>query len=461
MTTEQELQSLLLRLSILLATSLSTLSEPLPPTIASDASSSSSSSSDAFSQHLCAQILNDVKILLTSVQKSCTNLTLALKPSKHTTTALLEISNDPNSGLDSDSLDAAKAQIADISKNFIPKLIWLSRKASAEAVVFRYIAKTQEDLRLEKEERDFVKLKGGHIVQHTHSRDLEKLEKIKGKGLGLAWSKQVVSVVVELLEALGDLSEAFMSERTLSVLKKASDARAKVDTTPNSDVALLQQPDRSRSEVRQRALQATGIVWEICDAALKGKLPVDNKAAVIASWKSRTEVLQDALREFNEALQNNDGEDLTADASDFDEDDPLAGLNDMTLSAEEKESIRKFEPLLRAGCQLHAKTGAHCLQVGRASDADLDFDDLEEAGKNFSVAVDEIVSTLLYADELRGDDDGSDEDEEDVDSEVQEALDSFHEAVQQLVKAATLPKIDDEIALLQRKIDALIKDLSE
>jgi kynureninase len=459
---DAELQSLLLRLSILLATSLSTLSEPLPPTIISDPSSSSSLDSTS-SERLSAQILNDVKTLLSSIQKACTNLTLALKPSnkpkRDHNASPQNVDNAPNSGLDTASLDAAKAQVTVLTNDLVPKLTWLSRKASSEAVVYKYVAKTKEDLRKEKEEREFVKLKGGHIIQYPHSRETEKLEKIKGKGVGQAWSKQIVSVIVELHEALGELSEAFMSERTLSVLKKASEARAKKIHDTELDSTLSQKKlSEPASGVRQRALQATGVVWGVCDIALKGKLPKDNRAAVISSWKTRSELLKDALLELKEALLEDNRGDAEDDHSD-DNDDPLAGLQDLTLSNAEKERAAKYEPLLRAGCQLYARVGEISLKAEEQEDAEVDYDALEEAGMSFSVAVDELVSSLLYAGELNDSDDGED-DEEETESEVRDALESYQDSIQQLMDAATSSKSDDSLLLLQSTIDTHVKALS-
>ena len=76
---EQEIQSQLFRLSILVATSLTTLNERLGPNVIKDSSSQTSSKP---AEELSAQIINDLKALFESVQKSSTNLTLALKPNK-------------------------------------------------------------------------------------------------------------------------------------------------------------------------------------------------------------------------------------------------------------------------------------------------------------------------------------------------------------------------------------------
>jgi hypothetical protein len=451
-----ELQSLLLRLSILLATSLSTLYEPLPPTIVSEASTSKAGSSSALS----AQILNDVTTLLTSLQKACTNLTLALRPgkaSKQEVTPQPGEAFSPLSGLDTASMEAAKAQLTDMTKDYIPKLTWLCRKASSEAIVYRYIPKTPEDMKKEQEERDFVISKGGHIVQHPHSREKEKLEKIGGRGLGETWSKHLVSIIVELHEALGELSETFMSDRTLQVLKKASDARAKADGRATSTAPTASNTDRDLDSARQRALQATAVVWQVCDTALKWKLPKDNRAAVRVSWKKRTEVLQDALAEFRDALQG--GEDGAQEDDSEDEDDPLAGLQDMHLSDEEKKRAAKYEPLLKAGCQLHSKAGELLLGGDAMAENDYDFDELESAGVDFSEAMDEVVSSLLYAGELNGSDE--EDDEEEVESEVKDSIESFEQAIQRITAAAMqAPKCETALAPYLCQIEKDLANLS-
>lgn len=356
----------------------------------------------------------------------------------------------PTSGLDLASLDAAKAQLVEMTSNLIPKLTWLIRKASSEAVVHRYVAKTSEDLERERQERDFVKARGGHIVQEPHARDTEKLEKVAGQGLGVTWSKQIVSVIVELHEALGDLSETFMSGRTLAVLRRASKARARAVAEGEVPPPAVVAGPQTKEEARQRALQATGLVWQVCDSVLKGKLPEDNRAAVTRSWKARTDVLKDALREFKEVLLD-DGPAENGD--DEDEDDPLAGLQAMTLTAEEKKRAASFEPLVRAGCKLHATAGEVCLrgQPGR-----IDYDELEEAGMALSSAVDELVSSLLYAGELSDNENASaDGSDETVESEVQEAIESFSQAIKRLGAAALLPTTQASIQPILVQIDGL------
>lgn len=457
-----ELQSLLLRLSILLATSLSTLSDPLPPTIVDPSSSSLSISAEKLS----AQILNDVNVLLKSVQKACTNLALALRPRKSSSksdnhqqgdNSSSSSSSSPAFGLDSASLDAAKSQLTDLTKDFIPKLTFLSRKASSEAVHFRYISKTKNDVEKEKKERELVKSKGGYIVQHSYSRDYEKLEKIKGKGLGVAWSKAVVSVIVEVQEALGDLSETFMSERTLLVLKKASEARAKAEgAASSSSPSQERELPKNKEQVRQRALQATSVVWDICDAALKGKLPKDNRTAVRQSWKTRTEVLEDALKEFNEAIkEEQDGDDKSETIDDDDDFDDM--FQHLSLSKEEKMNAAKYLALIQTGCHLHAKAGELCLGekqkmgVGEA----VDFDDLEDAGVEISEAVDDLVSSLIYGEE-------QEQDDEEQGEELKVAFAALNESTNKLYLAATSTsnETQNDLQAIQAKLKSLFESLS-
>lgn len=451
-------------MSILLATSLSTLSDPLPPTIIDPSSSSSNSSS---TEKLSAQILNDVNVLLKSIQKACTNLALALQPSKSSNTTeksrqcVNSLSSSPSpsstSGLDSASLDAARAQLNDLTKDFIPKLTFLSRKAASEAVVYRYVSKTKDDLEREKQERELVKSKGGHIIQHSYSRDDQKLEKIRGKGLGVTWSKAVVSVIVEVQEALGDLSETFMSERTLLVLKKASETRAKAEggqQNPTPSPPQDRHQFKNKEQVRQRALQATSVVWDVCDAALKGKLPKNNRMAVQQSWKSRTEVLEDAIKEFNEAIKEE--QDTVNNSEVVDEEDQFDDLfQNLSLSMEEKVKAAKYLPLIRTGCQLHAKAGQLYLGGKQQKEGEVvDFDDLEEAGVELSEAVDDLVSSLIYSEE-------QEQEDEEQDEELQDAIAALKHATNNLYLTATssLQGFHNDLQSIHSKLQTLFRSL--
>ncbi|PWN35851.1 uncharacterized protein FA14DRAFT_184758 [Meira miltonrushii] len=151
------------------------------------------------------------------------------------------------------------------------------------------MSKTAEDLAKEKAEKEFVKSKGGHFVIPAHVRETEKLEKIPGKGLGKAWSKMVSSAVFELLESLGELSKSYIDDRTKAVLQKASAQRDKADGVLSSLTDDGINVAKNTKEARQIALQATAIVWEVCDSTLNGsrKLLNNNREAVQVSWKAR------------------------------------------------------------------------------------------------------------------------------------------------------------------------------
>lgn len=455
MTTEQDLQSLLLRLSVLVASSLTTLSDPFPPTIIDPSSSSTYSAAK-----LSAQILNDVFQLLDAVQKCCTNLTLALKSNSSVKHVSPPSNFDPTHGLDVASLDAAKAQIHDLTKEYIPKITFLARKTSSEALVYRYVRKTEEDLRKETEERELVKSKGGHYVQQPYWREGEKLEKIKGMGLGKAWSKAVISEIIEVLGALGDLSETFMSERTLLVLRRASEARAKANNEHQGSVISVREHARTRDEARQRALQATSRVWNVCDTALKGSLPDDNRIAVRSNWKIRTGLLEDALIELADYIEKKkNGKD--SDDEDEDEDKDL-GLDDeleekedgidvlcvprplpRTCAPEDIRDKEAIQPLLKAGCQLHSKAGELVLsRKASQMHETIDLDELDEVGEALSCALDDVIAAMLYGDRSN---------EGALADGQAEALEAFQQAAQRLyhLSAAMLDSDDNLEPLLQ------------
>lgn len=443
-----EIQSHLLRLSILLATSLSTLSEPTAPAIVVDPSSSSSSTFTP-AKELSKQILDDLQMLITSVQKSCTNLTLALRPSSSnsqsdpvpatSTSSVLS----PIAGLDDASLEAAKAQIVSTLNDSVPKLVFLARKATSEATLYRYVAKTADEMAKEMAERQFVRSKGGHVIKEAHARETEKLERMKGRGLGKAWAKSISSAVFELLEALGELSQTYMDERTRQVLLKASTARDKADgvAAQLGQQHVISMP-KNAQEARQQALQATGVVWEVCDAALKGnrKLLGDNRAAVQLAWKRRTEVLRDALREYNEALEEQVQEPKGGD-EEPDEDDLLAGLESMQLSDDQRLRAKRYSPLLRGCCQLHVKAGEIFLAQnmnGRGVSELIDLDDLDQAGEDISEAVDDLIAVLLYGDAFEVEDEEEAEQDGEDESEIQDAVKRLVDATKALHTIASV-----------------------
>lgn len=431
-----ELQSNLLRLSILIATSLSTLLEPVAPTIVADPSGSTSVHDDDEShKRLTEQILNDLRQIFTAVQQSCTNLTLALRPSSKAQAAAADNAppsyGSPVAGLDKPSIEAANAQLSAIANDHVPKLVFLARKAQSEATLHRYVPKTEEDVEQEAEELQLVKARGGHVVRPAFARDTEKLEKIKGKGLGKNWSKAIVSCVFELLDALGEVSKAYMDQRTRLVLQKASAAREKAEGITSTSQKVDGRPaPTSVDEARQRALQVTGVVWGVCDAALKGKekLIVNNREATRLAWRTRTGVLKDALREFDDSTKLD--ETVEGKAEDKAE-EPLDDFGDLSLSKEQKQQAKQYLPLLRAACLVHAKVAELYLSSkGDDTDPDVDYDDLDEAGERIAEALDDLVSSILYGDTF---DDG--EEEQDDEEDVGEAIEELVEATKGLCRA--------------------------
>lgn len=465
-----ELQSLLLRLSILVATSLSTLTESLPPNILAKGQeeqtlpSSHPVSNEAAAKRrseLTAQIGNDLRLLFTAAQKSCTYLTLALRPEKQQqhlsdSSTPSSVALSPVAGLHDSSIDAASAQLASITNESIPKLVWLSRKAASEATLHQYVAKTADDVAKDEAERAFVKAKGGQVIDSAHTREGEKLVKLPNAGLGKAWAKGIALAILELLEALGNLSRAFMNERTRNVLHKASAARDKAEgrEAPQSGASTVQMPS-TREAVRQEALQATAVVWEVCNGVLKSdsRLFKDNRTANQHAWRRRTETLQDALHEFQEALADDGDAGDTDDDEDADADNPLAGFGSVTLSDEDKVQASRYLALLKSVCQLHSKVGMHYLGAqATAGHEGPDLDDLNEAGEALADAVDELTAALLYGNDLpaagssqeKGNDGSKEEEREghdvfdDEDNEVDDALHSLMDAVKHLHQVADL-----------------------
>lgn len=420
----------------MVATSLSTIVEDVPPYIIEKPLTSPSS--------LSKQIVHDVNTLLGSVQTVCTNLTLALKPEANTTGGNgNDKSRTLTTGLSESSLEAANAQMVTLMNEVIPKLVWLARKAASEAKAYIFVQKTCEELEQERAEREFVQAKGGSIVRAPHARELEKLDQAVGSGLGDTWAKRIRNTTFEVVEAIGNLSDAFMDEHTRKVMDHASKARSKAENAVAVNSRQSTAHAKSVKEAREDALRCVAKVWEICDSVLKGghKLAKDNREAVMESWKGRIEILKDAVQELKDALAEEREDDENVDIGfDGDHDDILDSLKSLKLSAEEKQRAQNHLSALTSACKLHGTIGKILFDKSTESCRDIDFDGMEQRAEDFSSATDELVSSLLYGIEDSSDRNSSlHQDQEEVASaeeeEAGDAVGAFLSATEGLYHA--------------------------
>lgn len=465
-----EIQSLLLRFSIMLATSLSTLSDALDPHIV-DAQGPSTSSAAATS----SKITHDVRVLFDSAKQASTNLTLALRaPSSSSDSSRIENGGvSPTELLDAASLDAAKSQLALLMNDVLPKLVYLSRKASSEAVASRRVPLTPAEKDEAAAVRKAVAEQGGTVVFHPSlagdtGEQEYRTERVWGRGLGRAWSGAVKGIIVDLVEDLIGLSEAFMAPKTLTAVQKAAEARWRRDGGPKPGV-MARQASKSQKEARATALLAIGKVYDLCDAVLKGNkqkrgllLVENNKDAVKLGWKDRVEMAGDALKELQEAVDSDEAQGtLKVDATEDDEDEEE---EEETLSAEEKAEASKYISLIKAGIELEKQLGKSLFAApsnnadgaAEAREDKLDeYDGLDEAARELEERTDDLVSTLLYGVDEEDEEESDDDDDEDGDDasdeeeKRQKALSSarsaFVETAQKLARSISSIADDQEV----------------
>lgn len=432
-----EMQSLLLRFSIMLATSLSTLSDALDPHFIDSQAGTSASSSSLTPAVISSKITNDVRVLFNQARQTSTNLTLALRSSTSGDDDAartgekdnVEEGVSPTANLDTASLDAAKAQLTQLMNDVLPKLVYLSRKASSEAIASRRVPLSASERAEADAVRKAVKARGGTVVFHSalagdDGEQAYKKERVWGRGLGSVWSGNVKDIVVDLVEDLIALSEAFMAPKTLSAVQRAAEARWKRDGGEGNRGAqrpsvMARTPCKTQKEARATALVAIGKVFDLCDAVLKGNkqkrgllLVENNREAVKVGWKDRVEMASDALQELQDAI------DAEAGNVDLDEE---GEEEEETLNEEEKAEANRYAELIKAGIELEKQVGralfaSNIAASGAETEEKLDeYDRLDEAARELEERTDNLVSTVLYGVEDKdeeGSDDESDEDEE-------------------------------------------------
>ncbi|PWY97805.1 kynureninase [Testicularia cyperi] len=450
---EKDLQSTLLRTSVICASSIQSLREPAQPTILPSASSSSPASSSLpapRADELAQQITSDLSQLLTLVQKHTTSLGIALKPSSKSSSTTASSNGaepasqdddtfSPLSGLDTKSLEAAQAQIVSLGSDIIPKLVFLSKKAWKDREVFQKRpdnsaqdpAKVEERRKLEQ----MAKEMGAQIMTADQlalpASERDDLVKVLECSLGNSYAREIRSAVEDVIGGIADLFHSLLDNRARKALQKARSARDEADgiAVPFSKkVDASPIASGSVAEARSRVLAANNLVWETCakyigernaDGSPKTVTSVapngvrtkvhitglsrNNLEASKRSWNNRVELMRDGLEELRAGTEADaSSAAVHAEDDDDDDDDEFSFPAATPLSPEQKDRLRKMSNLVKIGNMAHETILKCIVKAGSAADAALDLDEIEELGKQLEEAQDELVAACLYGESDAG-----------------------------------------------------------
>lgn len=429
---ERELQSSLLRISIICASSIQSLREPVQPTIlpADNQSASPSTSLPPTAEKLSSQIVSDLTQLLVLVQKHTTNLALALKPSAKSTSAQASSALSPVSGLDAKSLEAAQAQIVSLGSDLLPKIIFIAKKAWKDRQVFQQRPKSDHSDPAQIAERhkleQLANEMGGQLMSAEQlglpPSQRDDLEKKLEYSLGNSFAREIRSAVEDVLGSMADLLHSLLDDRARKALEHASQARDRADgyiagvnkklnslsVSANNDVA----------DLRKRTLAANNLVWETC-AKYVGERNADGTARTVTSvgpngvrtkvhikglsksnleaskrsWNNRVDLMRDGLQELQQGIEAESSH-ANADLND-DEPDEFSFPAATPLSAEQKDRLRQLSNLVKMGNLTHENILKEVAKSS-AAQSSIDLDEVEELGKQIEEAQDELVAACLY-----------------------------------------------------------------
>lgn len=429
---EKELQSSLLRISIICASSIQSLREPVQPTILSADSqeASSSTSRPPTADQLSSQIVSDLTQLLTLIQKHTTNLALALKPSAKSAkpSAPSSFAVSPVSGLDAKSLEAAQAQIVSLGSDLLPKIVFLAKKAWKDREVFQQPPKADQNDPAQIEERrkfeQLAKEMGGQLMSADQlglpPSERNDLEKRLEYSLGNSFTREIRSAVEDVIGSIADLLHSLLDDRAKKALKQASQARDRADGLASVSKKLESLSVNSSddpAELRKRTLAANNLVWETCakyigernadgttrtvtsvapngvrtKVHVKG-LSKSNLEACKRSWNSRVELMRDGLQELKEGI---DAEHSSAGGDDEDDADEFSFPSATPLSPEQKDRLRQLSNLVKMGNLTHENILKEVAKAASSQSA-IDLDEVEELGKQLEESQDELVAACLY-----------------------------------------------------------------
>ncbi|PWN48391.1 kynureninase [Violaceomyces palustris] len=443
-TTERELQSTLLRLTVICATSIQSLRDPIPPNIVTDTSDLPESS------QLARQIHSDLISLLRLTQKFTTSLALALRQSsKQQRDADQSNTNhddpesfSPVSGLDAASLQAAKAQLESIASEVVPKMVFLAKKAWKDRSIYTLPRdRTRSDNEERRRLQELAKSMGGHVMSaadlgmpSSHEPPSNAIKLVR-PSLGEAFAREVRTAVEDILSHLSELFHSFLDGKTRSALEKASKARDRADgiRPPPSSGGSRQQAQAcvgSVAEARKRSLAINNMIWESCEkySKEKGGLSPDNLQASKKVWRERAEIMRDGLNEMKEACDKEEVGEEGGEDGGFGEEDQNGDLGfDLSaapsLNKVERQRLSNLASLVKMGNMLHESMIKKVVAGTASSSSEIDIDMVDALAKALEEAQDELVAAALYGEAEAGLE-GFDEEEEEQEEQGDDALES-------------------------------------
>ncbi|WFD36832.1 kynureninase [Malassezia cuniculi] len=353
-TRERELQATLVRLSVLCASSLkAVLGGHVGPAITDE---------EQDGQALAEKIYNDAVVILRAVQKDTTALSLAMRPEKGK-----QVSDDspPTSCIDDASIESATKLLQGLATDHVPKLVFLANLAHKNRAVYKSV---------KGDEADEAARKFGTVLNAKHG------ERVPGASVGTLFASEVKQAIGQIVDQTAQLCQSFMDPKTRAVLDNASRKRG-------------DEPSSAPPPSRAYSLSLTKLLWSTCDSLigtpdsrppLEKRLPRNNQEAFAKLCKGNEEVLADATSEMKDALESD---------SDSDEQDEWA--DNVELSDEEKELVKRAITLLESGTALARAVRAALLQ----RDVKADFDEAGDALVALVEAQDNVAAIALYGDE--------------------------------------------------------------
>lgn len=393
-STEQELQSTLLRLCVLCASSLQTTHGSHVPCETVDADAAKQSGAE-----LSNKIYQDVLTLLLEVRNTTTKLSLAMRPSKKSQE---DASLPP---LDEMSMEAARRLLVSLATDAVPKLAFLANLTHKHQSVWEPSSTALQD-----ESIALAREMGARVVYG----DTAKGRKVVSASVGELFAREIRDAINAVIESIAQLCQSFMNSRTRMVLERAQQQReARMSGTVVSSTT-----STPPSPSRQVSLTLTKQLWTLCDGlagstenapAHISRLPRDNREALLKKWKQCELVLQDGLQELQDTLcEQNDDKD---EEDERDEDDFAAAWSEtVALNEEEVKIAKRVEALLSTGMYFQKSVRAAVL----ATKDLIDFDQVGAAVSALAEAQDDLIASVLYAEEASDDEEPESDDVPDL-----------------------------------------------
>ncbi|WFC94009.1 kynureninase [Malassezia brasiliensis] len=382
------LQSTLLRLCVLSATSLQAVHPSQAPQESVDNDTAKQDGAK-----LGEQIHHDLLTLLQKASKDVAGLSLAMRPPK----GQVQDTEEPLAGLDDASVEAASRLLQSLASDIVPKLVFLANLAQKNQVVW-----TLTDAAANDESVKEAQKLGAQIVYGEGAKG----SKAVAASVGRYFASEITRAVSEVVELIAQLCQSFMDARTRTVLQRAQIRREGATSHTSS----IPPPSRSAS------LSLTKRLWNLCDGlAGQGtapkhiaRLPRSNREAVAKVWKQSVLVMEDSLAELVQAMEttgNDEDDDGTAELGE-------QWSKPVILSDEERSVAGAVRALLEQGLAVQKRV---CQAVLGSAAPAIDFDVAGQAISELSEAQDDLVSAVLYA----GDEDAS---PEDLEADQQDAV---------------------------------------